>query len=104
MGSVLLGIVARRNRDDKPSSDLNNNSEIGECALEKEVHLFESPPLGIKQQVNFKPDLVTQKAVKIGKFAKITERKEIGDHFLDYKVSESSKLSYHLWSRTIDFN
>lgn len=88
MGSVLLGIVARRNRDDKLSSDLNNNSEVGECAFEKEVHLLESPPLGIKQQVNFKPDPVTQKANKVGKITKITtERKVFGDHFLDYKVS-----------------
>lgn len=81
MGSVLLGIVAR-NRDKKPSSDLNNNSESVECA--KEVHLLESPPLGIRHKpVDFRLQLVTQKAAKIGKIAKISDRKVSIEKFVD---------------------
>lgn len=88
MGSVLLGIVAGRNRDEnKLSSDLNNNSEIGECALTKENHLLETPPLGIKHSRAFKPDLVTQKGAKIGKIAKFTDRKVSGEKFFEDKVS-----------------
>lgn len=87
MGSVLLGIVARRNRDDLN----NNNSDIGEFELAKEAHLLESPPIGIRYKpVNFKPELLTQKASKIGKIAKISDRKVSGDKFvLDNQVSES---------------
>lgn len=92
MGSVLLGIVARSRDDNKPSSDLNNNSEIVECA--KEAHLLESPPLGIKHKpVNFKVELVTQKAAKIGKIAKISDRKVSSEKFIDQVSHRQTFLS-----------
>jgi hypothetical protein len=91
MGSVLLGIVAGRNRDEnKLSSDLNNNFEIGECALTKEYHLLETPLLGIKHTRTFKTDLVTQKAAKIGKIAKLTDRKVSGEKLFEDEVSHFS--------------
>lgn len=85
MGSVILGSVVRH-RDKAPSSDLNNNLEIGELA--REAHLLESPPLGIKHKpVNFKPELPTQKVAKIGKIAKISDRKVSGEKFFENQVS-----------------
>lgn len=100
MGSVILGSVARRNRNDnKPSSDLNNNLEIGECA--REVHLLESPPLGLKHKpINFKPELPTQKVTKIGKIAKISDRKVSGEKFCENQVSHIL-ITPHFFMNTI---
>lgn len=72
MGSVLLGIVARR-RSEKQS--LNNSLEIGECVFDsKEVLLLETPPLGTRHKKSLKPELV-KKSAKIGKLARIPDRK-----------------------------
>lgn len=85
MGSVILGSVARTR--ESPSIDLNNNSDIVESA--KEAHLLESPPLGAKHNRNsFKPELLTNKFAKIGKIAKISDRKASGEKKLfDNQVS-----------------
>lgn len=76
MGSVLLGIVARRRSDKGVKSD---KLELGECVYKsKEIHLLETPPLGIRNSsASLKPDL-KKNALKIGKLARLGERK-VGD-------------------------
>lgn len=96
MGSALLRVVVRR-RSDKPSlSDLNNNLELGECVFDsKQLHLLESPPLGIRhQKIIIKPQLFT-KSSKIGKIARIPNRKIRDEQQVIAKVS-NHQLSYHL--------
>lgn len=84
MGSILLGIVARR-RSQK--QQLNNSLEIGECVFDsKEVLLLETPPLGIRHKKSFKPEPVRQ-SVKIGKLARIPDRKIRDEKQVIVKVS-----------------
>lgn len=85
MGTALLRAVARRRQEKKPLSDWNNNLELGECAFNsKELLLLESPPLGVLHKKT--SECVTQ-SVKIGKLARVPERK-IVDEQVDLKVSQ----------------
>lgn len=103
MGSVLLGIVARR-RSEKKS--LNSSLEIGECVLDsKEVLLLETPPLGTRHQQSLKPEPVKQSA-NIGKLARIPNRKVRDEQKVTVKVSHDNFLiavkhfrSVKLWNR-----
>lgn len=102
MGTALLGIVARRRND----TDLNNNSEVGECAYKsKQVLLLETPPLGIRHtsKTNLRPELLSE-AAKIGKIARIPERKIRDEHQqVIVKVSHrpGGYFPYHLGSREL---
>lgn len=74
MGSVLLGVVARRRSDKGVKSD---KLELGECVFRsKELHLYETPPLGIRYSA-VRPE-PKKNALKIGKLARLGERK-VGD-------------------------
>lgn len=76
MGSVLLGVVARR-RSDK-SGVKSDKVELGECVFRtKEHHLNETPPLGIRySSTSLKQSTIN--ALNIGKLARLGERK-VGD-------------------------
>jgi hypothetical protein len=78
MGSALLRVVVRRRSEKSSLSDLDldNYLEVGECVFDsKQVHLLESPPLGIRhKKTNIKPELIV-KSLKIGKLARIPDRK-----------------------------
>ena len=104
MSSVILGSVARRNRNDKKSSsDLNKNFEIGEFA--REIHLLESLPLGIRHKpITFKPELSTQKVAKIGKIAKISEREVSGEKFFQNQVSHFLITSHFVFSTFVELD
>lgn len=91
MGSILLGIVARRRSEKKP---LNNSLEIGECVLEsKEVLLLETPPLGTRHKKSLNPEPVKQ-SVKIGKLARIPDRRIGDEQQVIVKVSHDEHFSY----------
>lgn len=77
MGSVLLGIVARR-RSEKGLVDLDEYKG-------KELHLLETPPLAIrKNKVNFKNET---RPAKIGKIARLGEKKVRDQQVENGKVS-----------------
>lgn len=94
MGSVLLSIVARPRRDKPLLIDSYNNTsakvDLGECAFRgKEALLLETPPLGIRHKKTiFKPELLT-KAAKIGKLARISDRKTEDEGKVIYEVSQA---------------
>lgn len=95
MGSVLLGIVARRRSEKRQLSDQSNNFEIGESALaSKEVLLLESPPVGTRHRHklnNQEPG--KQAAANIGKIAKISDRKARDEQQVTIKVSHAFLIS-----------
>lgn len=99
MGTALLGIVAGRRSDKTPLYDLNNNVEI--ATESREILLLETPPLGTRHQpIKFKPELLTQ-SVKIGKIARISDRK-----IRDVQQQVIVKVSHHFlspWNWTVRF-
>ena len=100
MGSVLLAIVASSRKSKTSLIDLNNNLDLGECEYRaREAILLETPPLGTRHKANnFKPEPVQQSA-KIGKIARITDRKIRDVKQVIFEVSHDPQLSYHkLWN------
>lgn len=96
MGSILLGIVARRRSEKRPLSDRNNNFEVGESALaSKEVLLLESPPVGTKHRHKLiEPEPGKQAAANIGKIARIIpDRKVREEQQVTIKVSHEFLIS-----------
>jgi Ras-related protein Rab-32 len=79
MGTSLIRISVIASRSGTSESDNKNNPEDTEKT--NECHLLETPPASIKHNTQFSlTSSILQKAAKIGKFAKVSDRRSQDDH------------------------
>ncbi|KAL7047137.1 hypothetical protein ACKWTF_002805 [Chironomus riparius] len=74
MGTSLIRISVIASRSGNSESDNKNDQEYTEKT--NECHLLETPPASIKHNTKFSlTSSLLQKAAKIGKFAKVSDRR-----------------------------
>lgn len=97
MGSVLLGVVARRRSEKGVKSD---RLELGECVFRtRELHLNETPPLGVRYSAVSLPS--KKNALKIGKLARLGERK-VGDETQQVNLKVSHVIVAYLGLESVE--
>lgn len=76
MGTSLIRISVIASRSGNSESDNNKNNPEEDPVKTNECHLLETPPASIKHNTQFSlSQSILQKAAKIGKFAKVSDRR-----------------------------